>query len=170
MRKIKYLEDRSVHKLEPILKEYIERIPWDYEKSEADKLLIQALEAIVELKKLLWLECLDWADDHTRLEKLCLKHLPEEVVLGDSYGAPGISDLVDMLEKLIPQPVQRPKDDEDVFGECHCSDRFRIEAHGDGYALYRGRCIHRHGLNLAHITEADKATLDMIEGALNHGA
>ena len=169
MKDIVSLEDRSVHKLEPVLKEYIERIPWDYEKSEADKLLIQALEAIIELKKLLWLECLDWADDHIRLEKLCLKHLPEEVVHGDSYGAPGISDLADMLERLIPQPTNTPKED-DVFGECHCPDRFRIEAHGDGYALYRGRCHHKHGLNLAHITEADNATLALIEGALNHGS
>ena len=164
-----HIEGRSIHKIEPVIQKYLDGLKSTSEMSEADKLLVDAKAAVAELQKLLWYECLDWADDHTHLEKLCRKHLPSEVVDGDSYGAPGISDFADMLEKLIPQPVLPNKVDENIFGECHCPDRFRIEAHGDGYALYRGRCIHRHGLNLAHITEADNATLAMIEGALNHG-
>lgn len=139
------------------------------EKEIENMSLEELREYVIHLEKLLNLECMDWAEDHTYIENLCRKHLPSEVVDGNGYSAPGIRDLSDMLEKLIPQPVQPYKADENIFGECHCSDRFSIEAHGDGYALYRGRCCHRHGLNLAHITEADKATLDMIEGALNHG-
>lgn len=41
----------------------------------------------------------------------------------------------------------------DPFGECKCEDRYTIEPHGDGYALYYGRCVHRHGYNLINMTE-----------------
>lgn len=47
------------------------------------------------------------------------------------------------------------------------SERYTIEQHGDGYALYVGRDESHHGYNLAHITEADTPTLNKIERALN---
>lgn len=54
---------------------------------------------------------------------------------------------------------------------CHMDDcqkdKYCIEPHGKGWALYKGRCPNRHGLNLAHITEADQETLDLIVNALN---
>lgn len=54
---------------------------------------------------------------------------------------------------------------------CHldqcCLNEYSIEPHGDGWALYKGRCPSRHGLNLAHITEAEPETLDFIVKALN---
>lgn len=37
--------------------------------------------------------------------------------------------------------------------DCHCDLEYSIELHGDGYALYYGRCPHRHGHNLVHLTE-----------------
>ena len=41
----------------------------------------------------------------------------------------------------------------DPFGECKCETRYTIEPHGDGYALYYGRCNHRHGYNLINMVE-----------------
>lgn len=35
---------------------------------------------------------------------------------------------------------------------CKCSEQYTIEKHGDGYAVYFGRCVHRHGYNLCQIT------------------
>lgn len=37
--------------------------------------------------------------------------------------------------------------------QCNCEARYSIRPHGDGYALYYGRCDHRHGYNLANILE-----------------
>jgi hypothetical protein len=39
--------------------------------------------------------------------------------------------------------------------ECdkNCEAKYTIEPHGDGYALYYGRCACRHGYNLANMTE-----------------
>lgn len=51
--------------------------------------------------------------------------------------------------------------------ECQCPVRYSIERHGNGYALYKGRCCHKHGYNLAFITETDKETLVLIEASLN---
>ena len=53
--------------------------------------------------------------------------------------------------------------------ECDsdCEKKFRIEPHGNGYALYVGACMHKHGYNIAHITEADEKTIALIERALN---
>lgn len=36
---------------------------------------------------------------------------------------------------------------------CECEVKYSIEPHGDGYALYYGRCNHRHGYNLANMVE-----------------
>lgn len=52
-------------------------------------------------------------------------------------------------------------------GDCCHKDLFSIEPHGKGFALYRGRCNHRHGYNLAFITETNQQTLDLIVTALN---
>jgi len=41
------------------------------------------------------------------------------------------------------------------FLDCKCKDEYSIEPHGNGYALYFGRCPHRHGYNLLHITEVE---------------
>jgi len=59
---------------------------------------------------------------------------------------------------------------EQLGGQCNEScdpERFTIEKHGAGYALYKGRCNHQHGLNLAYITEATDADLEIIEDTLN---
>lgn len=36
---------------------------------------------------------------------------------------------------------------------CQCIDQYSIGKHGDGYAVYFGRCMHRHGYNLCQITD-----------------
>lgn len=41
----------------------------------------------------------------------------------------------------------------DPFGECECAAQYTIEPHGSGYALYYGRCTHRHGYNLINMVE-----------------
>jgi|GEM_PF-6843335 len=52
--------------------------------------------------------------------------------------------------------------------ECRCSDEYSIEPHGEGHALYFGRCGHRHGYNLLHITECSRQDiLDLIVKRLN---
>ncbi len=39
---------------------------------------------------------------------------------------------------------------------CQCVARYSIEPHGDGYAIYWGRCKHRHGANIARLTECGR--------------
>ena len=55
---------------------------------------------------------------------------------------------------------------------CSCIDKYSIEEHGKGYALYSGRCQHRHGYKLCLLSEFDfdaegKQTRELIERALN---
>ncbi len=53
---------------------------------------------------------------------------------------------------------------------CPCVDKYSIEKHGKGYALYYGRCQHRHGFNLCLLSEFDsegQQTRALIERALN---
>jgi hypothetical protein len=40
-----------------------------------------------------------------------------------------------------------------LFESCKCEAKYTIERHGAGYALYHGRCGHRHGYNLANMVE-----------------
>ena len=42
---------------------------------------------------------------------------------------------------------------EELLKPCKCPARYTIEPHGDGYALYYGRCGHRHGYNLINMLE-----------------
>lgn len=41
----------------------------------------------------------------------------------------------------------------DIFERCDCESLYTIEPHGEGYALYYSRCIHRHGYNLVYLTD-----------------
>lgn len=45
--------------------------------------------------------------------------------------------------------------------------RYTVEPHGSGYAVYDGRDIWHHGLNLAHITETTLEVAKLIERGLN---
>ena len=40
-----------------------------------------------------------------------------------------------------------------LFEPCTCEAKYTIELHGEGYALYYGRCRHRHGYNLINMVE-----------------
>lgn len=49
---------------------------------------------------------------------------------------------------------------------CECKTEYSLEEHGEGWALYLGRCNHRHGYNIANIEEIDLARMrDMVERA-----
>ena len=51
---------------------------------------------------------------------------------------------------------------------CTCETAYTIEPHGGGFAIYLGRCEHRHGLNLALLTEVDeRLSIGDLENALN---
>lgn len=53
---------------------------------------------------------------------------------------------------------------------CSCEAYYSIEPHGDGYALYYGRCNHCHGYNLANMVEpAWNFDPDHIELLINLG-
>lgn len=55
----------------------------------------------------------------------------------------------------------------DLF-ECKCKNRYSIEPHGNGHAIYWGRCMHRHGANIGHLTECNRKDLiEYFEKALN---
>ena len=56
------------------------------------------------------------------------------------------------------------------FGKEQCEQKYTIEPHGDGYALYYGRCSCRHGFNLVYLTEpAHNCDLKRLEALLNLG-
>ena len=48
------------------------------------------------------------------------------------------------------------------FDICDCKDEFTIEPHGDGEVLYFGRCNHKHGFNLCHVTEKSHNVLEIL--------
>lgn len=51
---------------------------------------------------------------------------------------------------------------------CDCKSKYSIEPHGDAHALYFGRCGHRHGYNLARISDLSyNCELEEIERLLN---
>ena len=55
-------------------------------------------------REMLRRECIDWANDHTYAQIVAKRvGVPEAQVEGDSYGVPGIQDLIDMIvEELQP--------------------------------------------------------------------
>lgn len=57
-----------------------------------------------------------------------------------------------------------------LLGECKCENKYTIEPHGKGYALYLGRCNHRHGWNLINMVEpASNFDPKFIEMLINLG-
>lgn len=46
-------------------------------------------------------------------------------------------------------------------------DRYTVEPHGKGYAVYLGRDNQHHGANLAHLSECSPAFADQIKALLN---
>ena len=70
------------------------------------RLVIALVDEIEALDKINKLACIDWAEDHTHLEKLCLKWYPKDKVEGDGYSVPGIMDLADMLDAKITERVE----------------------------------------------------------------
>ena len=63
-----------------------------------------------------------------------------------------------------------PRRLDEIVKFCHCVDKYSIAEHGKGFALYYGRCQHRHGYNLCLLSEFDsegQQTRALIERALN---
>ena len=68
----------------------------------------------------------------------------------------------------VELPVGVPsRTNSETLLECNMENKYSIEPHGDGYAIYYGRCMHRHGYNLAHLTECEEKFIKIIEEALN---
>lgn len=61
------------------------------------------------------------------------------------------------------------KDVSAFFEPCQCNDRFSIEPHGDAYAVFYGRCPHKHGYNFMQISEVafNAPGMKEMENALN---
>ena len=58
---------------------------------------------VAEKQKIIEYMCLDWAHDHTYVENIAKKlGIPQDRIEGDSYGVPGIIELVDMIVEKIP--------------------------------------------------------------------
>ena len=58
--------------------------------------------------------------------------------------------------------------EQSLIEDCQCTRKFSIEAHGTAYVLYFGRCGHRHGYNLATISDCShNCDLEYIEQLLN---
>jgi hypothetical protein len=57
-----------------------------------------------------------------------------------------------------------------ILEPCTCKTEYCIEPHGNGYALYLGRCIHKHGYNIAYITEPDMPKLEAMLKTLNNAS
>lgn len=56
------------------------------------------------------------------------------------------------------------------LGMCECESKYSIEAHGDGYVLYWGRCNHKHGYNLVYLKEpAYNCDIQLLERIINLG-
>ncbi len=55
------------------------------------------------VREMLRRECVDWAEDHTYAQTVAKRvGVPANKVEGDSYGVPGIQDLIDMIAERIP--------------------------------------------------------------------
>jgi len=50
---------------------------------------------------------------------------------------------------------------------CDCETVYTVEEHGDSYAIYYGRCNHKHGYNLGLLTETSPDVVTAIEESLN---
>lgn len=54
-------------------------------------------EELAKVKEINRIACLDWADDDTRVKEMAKKFYPAAEVDGDSYGVPGVVDIVEWL-------------------------------------------------------------------------
>lgn len=56
-----------------------------------------------DLEKINWMHCEDWAYTHTRVEDIAKKYIPEDELYQSGDGFKDIADLVDVIEKFIPE-------------------------------------------------------------------
>lgn len=67
--------------------------------------LTEMADALEHQAKMTRLHCLDWAEAHTHAQSVAKRiGVPPDKVDGDSYGVPGIEDLVDMIAERVNPP------------------------------------------------------------------
>jgi len=69
------------------------------------------------------------------------KESPEEEEL--ILGFTGVMEAIS--KHLSESSIAAINTADDMSGECHCEDQYTVEPHGDKFAVYFGRCPHRHG-------------------------
>ena len=87
-----------------------------------------------------------------------MQELIEKIKTAEPYESAVLS------HELLQEVVNDLQNDTSL---CECPDEYCIEPHGNGWALYFGRCNHRHGLNIAFITEPDMKRLEEMIKKLN---
>lgn len=98
-----------------------------------------------------------------------LQEIQEQLESIMQYGlADKLQNIIDDNSIPVDKPVGVPsRTNSETLLECNMENKYSIEPHGDGYAIYYGRCMHRHGYNLAHLTECEEKFVKIIEEALN---
>jgi len=74
------------------------------------------------------------------------------------------------VNKMIEEAIQEATLQEisDIGQKIEPASRlYSIEPHGNGYAIYCGRSLFHHGMNIGHLTEVTPAAIKLIEDALN---
>ena len=73
--------------------------------------LTEMADALEHLEKMNRFHCRDWAESHTHAQNVAKDlGVPSEMVDGDSYGVPGIEELVDMIAARVNPPNDKVRD------------------------------------------------------------
>jgi hypothetical protein len=100
-------------------------------------------------------------DDYDDYLQLCETHNVRPLRMHDKRSFYKHKTELEQKDKNISEALV------DLF-ECRCVEKYSIEPHGKGHALYYGRCNHKHGYNMMYITECNrKDVLQLIEDLLN---
>lgn len=84
------------------------------------------------------------------------------------------ADLMHALRRELADPAGAAGDTSDaqasMAGQQAQSARYSVERHGSGWAIYMGRDVNHHGLNLGQLSECDEGIAQLVERGLNHQA
>ena len=98
--------------------------------------------------------------EYEMIDRLLRKNLDDDTY--DEYRA-ALDSLCHSLTAQEPKGTQIVR-----TPECFPKSKvFTIEPHGSGYAIYQGRDMSHHGLNLGQLTEISIETVKMLAGRLN---
>jgi len=93
-----------------------------------------------------------------------------------NYGEyPWFTDKEFANQDLIKSGVKKLNNvlTDSILGECKCDDKYSIEPHGPegNYAIYLGRCPHKHGARLGNLSDLDMngdKFIELITHSLNN--